>query len=81
MNHPLAGHLEFCIPLQNPTDVEAYLFRKLVHLPIADQMKIRSALLKRANAMWSSYSLWVGDPDEARLELRQDEEVARWFAA
>lgn len=80
-NHPQAGYLEFTIPIHSPQDVEAYLSNKLSGLSPAERLSLANKLLKQANEMWSGYALWVGDPVEARLELRQDKEIMQWLAA
>jgi len=81
MTHPIAGFLEFSIPIQNPQDVEAYLHVKLEELPPAERFTLTNKLVKQAEDMWGSYALWIGDPVPARLDLRSREEIQRWLAA
>ena len=81
MSHPIAGYIEFSIPVMNPKDVDAYLILILADLPITDRMKLHNELMKWATEMWNAFSLFVGDADAARLELRQDPEITAWLAA
>jgi len=81
LTHPQAGFLEFTVPYMNPEDVEAYLAKKLADLPVVERMTLHNALMKTATFMWEGYALWLDDPAEARLQLRGDEEVSRWFRA
>lgn len=76
-NHPQAGFLQFTVPYHNPDDVEAYLHRKLAYLPTIDSFVLHQDIMKIAKDMWDGYALWVGDPVKARLELRNDPEIAR----
>lgn len=79
INHPRAGWIEFSIPLQSPTDVDAYLRRTLAGLPVTDRMKIHAEMIKRAEELWNGYALWVGDAEAARLELRKNKENTIWL--
>ena len=81
ISHSQAGYIEFSIPLQSPTDVDAYLHRVLADLPVTDRMTIHSEMMKRAEELWNGYALWLGDPEKARLELRNMEEHQLWSAA
>ena len=81
LNHPEAGYLQFTIPYMNPQDVEAYLLKKLSHLPVIDSYTLQTDLMKIATQMWDGFCLWVGDPVKARLQLRSNDEVAAWFDA
>jgi len=46
-----------------------------------DSFILINDLMKVATEMWAGYVLWVGDPEEARLQLRSDEEVSLWLTA
>ena len=81
ITHPQVGFVEFSIPLMNPKEVESYLMRKTEHLPPAESFLLIQKLMKTANELWSGYALWLGDPVEAREELRKDKELTRWSAA
>ena len=81
MTYKDIGYIEFSIPVSNPQDVEAYLLKKLADLPVVERMTLHDDLMKIATEMWDGYCLWVGDPTEARNELRDDEEVSRWLRA
>lgn len=76
-NHPQVGFLEFSIPFHSPTDVEVYLLEKLSHFPVAERLQLYNELMKVATDLWQGFALWVGDPDEARMELRRNEEMVR----
>ena len=75
------GWIEFSIPLQSPMDVASYLSRILEPLPVVDRMKLHSELMRQADSMGQGYALWLGDPEAARLELRNNKEVSAWLTA
>lgn len=80
-NHPQAGYIEFSIPVQSPQDVEIYLRDKLLILPIIERLKLHEELTKQATFMWDAFALFVSDPVQARIQLRQDPDIAAWKAA
>ena len=77
LNHRIAGYLEFSVPIMNPQDVEAYLRDKLAAVPLRDRLKLHDEVMKQATFMWDAFSLYIGDAEAARLELRKDDEVMR----
>ena len=81
MQHPIAGYIEFSVPVMNPDDVNVYLHKKLSPLSEVDRFILTNKLMKIATDMWDSYALWISDPDAARLELRNDPDIAAWMSA
>ena len=77
-NHPQAGYIEFSIPLMNPQEVETYI-QNLPGLDPVQRYSLANEMLKQADEMWSGFCLCVGDPVQAREELRKDEEVSKWL--
>ena len=80
INHKEAGFLEFSIPVSNIQDVEAYLRRRTTNLPLTERIKLQDDLLAIAKQLWEGFACWVGDPVQARIELRQDPEIEAWLA-
>jgi hypothetical protein len=65
--HNEVGTIEFSIPLQSPREVDAYLCRILADLPVAERMQLHTEMMKRADDMWASHALWLGDPEASAL--------------
>lgn len=77
MNHKDAGYIEISVPIMNPVDSEEYLRTKLADVPLQERLKLHGEVMKQATFMWDAFSLYVGDAEAARLELRKDDEVMR----
>ena len=75
ITNPEAGFIEISVPIMSPVDSEEYLRTKLADVPLQDRLKLHDKVMEIVTGMWNGYALWVGDPAQARIELRHDEET------
>ena len=57
--------------------LDCTLHQQTLRLPLVERIELQDELMGVAKQLWEGFALWIGDPDAARLELRNDSEIMR----